>query len=342
MSIEDFVSKTQTSIDGLGFLFGAGTSFESGYPLVSGLTTQVIDALDSVNRATLDSILEASGNPYNPETGTPNIEEIADLVVQHHLESNQDNSATLKGKLRELVRDAILGVTEPDISNQVSFFEALQRRSFNRPTKIWVFTTNYDLLFEDAATQAGVNLVNGFSGAISRFFNEKEFALARGIVRPAHFTEDSSLTINLVKLHGSVSWHQQDSRVFETHPQSIGAGQERCMVLPRRSKVMETLAPPYDRLFRLTSNVLGSKCQYLISSGFSFGDDHINDALVRPSIENGQIALTNFCGAEPENLSSVRARPNVTHICSDKKVVGGRETIENCDLWKFSEFVNLF
>ena len=88
--------------------------------------------------------------------------------------------------------------------------------------------------------------------------------------------------------------------------------------------------------------VLGSNCRYLISSGFNFGDDHINDSLIHPSIENGSIALTNFCGVEPEKLSSVRARPNVMHICSDKKLVGGRETVEDSELWKFSEFVKLF
>jgi hypothetical protein len=84
LSIEEFVPKTGTSIDNLGFLFGAGTSFESGYPLVTGLTKSVVGALTGNDRAAMDEVLSASDLTYDGANGLPNIEEISDLVIAYH------------------------------------------------------------------------------------------------------------------------------------------------------------------------------------------------------------------------------------------------------------------
>ena len=342
MTIEEYVPKTDQTIDGVGFLFGAGASYEAGYPLVGGLTDQVIRALHTQERQVLDDILTQYGQAYDDASNSPNIEEIADLVTEHFTNSNAASSQELRERLRELVRDAITSIENPDISHHVAFFDALKRRSFSRPTKINVVTTNYDLLFEQAASEVGVRLINGFSGTIFRHFSEKEFQLTTGVLSANRFTEDSSLTVNLIKLHGSVSWYSDGSIYRETDPRRIGEGAARCMVLPRRTKVLETLQSPYDRLFSVCSSTLGRGCKFLITSGFSFSDQHINDALIVPKIESADINMTNFCGSEPLSLGSVRNRPNVTHICSDKKIIGGRETEEESDLWKFSEFVKLF
>lgn len=342
MNIEEFVPKVKTSIDNLGFLFGAGTSFESGYPLVAGLTSQVVGALHSDQRLAMDDVLGAVGLSYDDDKCTPNIEEISDLVIEHYTNSQDERFAVLKEKIRELVRDAILGVDNPDISNQVSFFERLKARAYDRSSDVWVFTTNYDLLLEDACTEVGLKMVNGFVGATTRFFSEREFSLISGTKTERKFSPEGGLTIRLIKLHGSVSWYRKNERIFEAAPNAISEAETRCMVLPRRTKVIETLSRPYDRLFHLSSSILGNRCKYLISAGFSFGDSHINETLVTPKIESGAISFANFCEFEPPNLSASRSRPNVLHVCKDKTVSGGREHIKAYDTWKFGEFVKLF
>lgn len=330
------------SIDNLGFLFGAGASFESGYPLVSGLTRAVVGALPAENRAAMDEALTAKGLQYNDSDALPNIEEISDIVIEHHTNSQLPRFQDLKDRLRKLVRDVILDVSHPDISNQVALLEKLKRRAFDRPTNVWFFTTNYDLLLEEACAEVGLKLVNGFRGATSRFFHEHEFSIVSGTTAGARFTPESGLTVRLIKLHGSVSWYRRSDGVFEAAPSAIAEQEARCMVLPRRSKVIETLSGPYDRLFHVSNSVLGGRCKHLIASGFSFGDSHINDSLVKPNIASGGISLCNFCEVEPESLSDLRARPNVLHVCRDKKVIGGRETEEESDAWMFSRFVELF
>ena len=342
LSIEEFVPKTGTSIDNLGFLFGAGTSFESGYPLVTGLTKSVVGSLPANDRTAMDEILAASGLTYDDKFGSPNIEEISDLVIAYHANNPLPKYQLLKEKIRELVRDVILSVTKPDISNQVAFLQRLKSRAYERPTNVWLFTTNYDLLIEDACSEVGLKLVNGFVGATTRYFSEQEFSMMSGEKSGSTFKPENGLTIRLIKLHGSVSWYKREERVFEAAPSAIIDQDARCMVLPRRTKVIETLSRPYDRLFHVSSSILGSRCKYLISSGFSFGDSHINDSLMTPKISSGSISLSNFCEVEPQGLSDLRARPNVLHVCKDKKVIGGREHAESSDAWKFSKFVELF
>lgn len=342
MSIEEFVPKTGTSIDNLGFLFGAGTSFESGYPLVTGLTKSVVGALTENHRAAMDEVLSASDLTYDGANGLPNIEEISDLVIAYHANNPLPRYQLLKEKIRELVRNVILGVTKPDISNQVAFLQRLKSRAFERPTNVWIFTTNYDLLIEDACSEVGLKLVNGFVGATTRYFSEQEFSMVSGETSGSTFKPENGLTIRLIKLHGSVSWYRREDRIFEAAPSAIIDQDARCMVLPRRTKVIETLSRPYDRLFHVSNSILSSRCKYLISSGFSFGDSHINDSLMTPHISSGGISLSNFCEVEPQGLSDLRARPNVLHVCRDKKVIGGREHAENSDTWKFSKFVELF
>ncbi|MEM5543629.1 SIR2 family protein [Sulfitobacter sp. AS92] len=342
MNIEEFVPKTGTSIDNLGFLFGAGTSYESGYPLVMGLTKSVVGALTGNDRAAMDEVLSASDLTFDGASGLPNIEEISDLVIAHHANNPLPRYQLLKEAIRKLVRDVILSVTEPDISNQVKFLERLKSRAFERPTNVWLFTTNYDLLIEDACAEVGLKLVNGFVGATTRHFSEQEFSMVSGETSGSTFKPENGLTIRLIKLHGSVSWYKREERIFEAAPSAIIDQDARCMVLPRRTKVIETLSRPYDRLFHVSNSILSSRCKYLISSGFSFGDSHINDSLMTPHISSGGISLANFCEIEPRGLSNLRARPNVLHVCKDKKVIGGREHADSSDTWKFGKFVELF
>src|SRR5206468_1947584 len=135
--------------------------------------------------------------------------------------------------------------------------------------------TNYDLLFEIAASQVGVLLENGFCGTTERFFHPSSFSSCSGSRSGNRFSQSNSLTVKLIKLHGSVSWIAESSRFFERHPAALAATGNRVMVLPRRKKVMDTLTPPYDTLFTQASKILGGKCKYIASCGFSYGDEHI-------------------------------------------------------------------
>ena len=330
------------SLEGTGFLFGAGTSVEAGYPMMSGLTRKVVGALSAAERTVLDEVLKAVGAAYDDATAMPNIEEIADLVIAHAINSKDARCILLETKFRESVVQEVLSVKTPIIDNHVQFFRALSKRTFGRPCTVWIFTTNYDLLFEVAAAKAGVLVENGFSGCTERFFNPGQFRATSGEIAGNRFTPSNQLTVKLVKLHGSISWTTDAGQIFERHPNAITGVATRIMVLPRRKKVMETLAPPHETLFAYMSRVLGGECKYLLACGFSFGDEHINQHLVLPALQTGRIRLFTLNECEPSGVADFKKLPSFGGGYSKEVIMDGKAAPPGTDLWKFSEFVKLF
>ncbi|MCO5053641.1 MAG: SIR2 family protein [Verrucomicrobiae bacterium] len=330
------------SLEGTGFLFGAGTSVEAGYPMMNGLTRKVVGALTPAERAVLDKVLKAAGSSYDDAKATPNIEEIADLLIAHAINSKDAQCIALEPRFRELVVHEILAVKTPNIDNHVQFFRALSKRTFGRPCTVWIFTTNYDLLFEVAAAKAGVLIENGFSGCTERFFNPGQFMATSGEVVGNRFTPNNQLAIKLVKLHGSISWTSDAGQFFERHPDVLSGPANRVMVLPRRKKVMEALAPPHETMFAYMSRVLGGACKYILCCGFSFGDEHINQHLVLPALKTGRIRLFTLNQIEPSGVADFKKLPSFGGGYSNEVFMGGKAATPGTDLWKFSEFVKLF
>ncbi len=330
------------SLESTGFLFGSGTSVEAGYPVMSGLTRKVVGALILDERKVLDEVLSVAGVAYSDTDAKPNIEELSDFVIAHAINSHDARCTTLESKFRELIVKEILSVENPNIENHVQFFCALKKRTFGRPCTVWIFTTNYDLLFEMGAAKAGVLIENGFSGSTERFFNPGQFRATSGEVLGSRFTPNNQLTVKLVKLHGSISWTNEAGHLFERHPDALTGAASRIMVLPRRGKVMDTLVPPYETLFGYTSRVLGVACKYLLSCGFSFGDEHINQHLILPALQSGRARLFTLNEFEPSGMEDFKKLPTFEGGYSNELYLGGKVVTPGTDFWKFSQFVKLF
>lgn len=343
ISLATVLPNSSSGLDNAGFLFGAGTSFEAGYPMMAGLTREVVGALKVAERGALDDALSAIGLRYDPAIAEPNIEVIADAVMAHAVDSGASRSVALESRLRQLITDVILGVANPKLDHHVRFLELLKARAFGRACCIYVLTTNYDILFELAGAIAGVVIETGFVGSVERFFDQQRFITACGAMQAnRRFEEHSVLTVRLIKLHGSVSWFARDGRVFERHPDSIGAAEKRVMVLPRRRKVMDTLLHPHDVLFAVTSRALGSDCKYVVSCGFSYGDDHINANLIAPALTNGKIRLFALSAIETSGMVHLKTAPAFSAGFGASGINGGIAHGTGTDLWKFSNFVELF
>lgn len=331
----------ETGLNRIGFLFGAGTSKEAGYPLMGDLTITVVSNLSPALKATLDEILAAKALTYDPAAGTPNIEIISDLVTEYFITTQDPKYGDLESEIRKLIVDTIMSVTDPDITHHVRFIEALKRRAYGTSSTVTILTTNYDVLFELAAGEVGVRIETGFDGPLRRYFDPAVFDLARGTVEKTRFTNRSELHINIIKLHGSVSWLRQGGRVFESGLDLGCVTPERALVLPRRRKVMDTLSEPFDQLFTRASRTLGSNCQFLVACGFSFGDKHINDQLIFPKLGAGKIRLTALCGEEPECLGELKKFPPFHAGFPANCFIDQKDTGAGTDLWKFSALAQL-
>lgn len=310
---------------------------------MAGLTRSVVSGLTTTELATFDEALYSASITYDNETSEPNIEVIADIVLAHAINSGDSRFSMLEARLRELVTEVILSISNPTLDYHIRFLELLKARTYGRPACVYIFTTNYDVLFELAGAESGVVVESGFIGSVERYFDPLRFTTACGAMQSnARFSEHSVLTVRLIKLHGSVSWYSRNGRIFERHPESIPAREKRVMVLPRRGKVMDTLQAPYDTLFRITSQSLGADCKYVASCGFSFGDDHINANLIQPAISAGKIRLFALAAVETGGMVGFKSAPAFSAGFGASGIASGVAHTDGCDLWKFSSFVELF
>lgn len=339
--LEQLLPNIRSGLQGTGFLFGAGVSVEAGYPMMSSLTRTVIGLLRREEADLVEEVLGSSGWEYDPATGTPNIEVIADCVLERAISAGCARCSVLEATLRAKITEVILSIKNPALHNHVKFLEALKARAFGRPACVHIFTTNYDCLFEFAGAVAGVVIETGFSGSVDRFFDPKRFSTLCGTQSASRFEEHAVLTVRLVKLHGSVSWFNKDDKVIERHPDAIPEACRRIMILPRRRKVMDTLYPPHDLLFGVASRALGPDCKYLVSCGFSYGDAHINDTLLLPNLSAGRIRLFACCEHETDGMAALKG-PAFSASFKESSISGADTSSTGTNYWKFSEFVDLF
>lgn len=343
LSLAQILPNSSNGLGGTGFLFGAGTSVEAGYPMMADLTRKVVGALSSSEREAMDEVLTANSISFNSADSTPNIEAIADLVIAHSINSGHVRFLHLEERLRVIVTETILAVAAPNLDHHIRFLSLLKQRAYGQAACIYIFTTNYDVLFELAGSHAGVGVETGFIGSIERYFDQQRFTTACGSLQSqSRFAEHPVLTVRLIKLHGSISWLARNGTVFERHPASIGPADQRVMILPRRRKVMDALQPPHDSLFTVISRVLGADCKYIVSCGFSFGDDHINQNLLLPAVTSGKIRLFALCAEETVGMASMKSASAFSAGFNLSGISAGFTHDTGTDCWKFSKFVNLF
>lgn len=101
-----------------------------------------------------------------------------------------------------------------------SLYQFLQNESNDRPKRINIFTTNYDLLFEKTFDQFLINnpltyFNDGSRGIFKKYISNKNFYLN---VTHSGYNDNYRReipTINLFKLHGSISWKLSDKNHSE-------------------------------------------------------------------------------------------------------------------------------
>jgi hypothetical protein len=154
----------------------------------------------------------------------------------------------------------------------------LRDRSLPRP---WIFTTNYDLFNERAMDRLGLPYANGFSGIIERRFNPATFryALAEQLDVTSRKWSTVDGFVYLCKLHGSLSWTEDDHGLFpirELWPQDAAS---KVIIYPTPAKQNSSLGSPYSDLFREFQSRIVREQSVLITAGFAFGDEHLNNII---------------------------------------------------------------
>lgn len=184
------------------------------------------------------------------------------------------------------------------------------------PRQASIFTTNYDLFLERASEECTSIILNDGFNRVPSLKNEHRFAPERLFDATHHTGNHYDYTaelpsINLVKLHGSMTWKQKGQDVvfktlsFDDLKGSVQSGKtdilkDLSIVLPTLDKFEQTtLQRIYYDLLRIFANVMERENSLVITFGFSFRDEHIFE-IVKRALRNPTLQLVVCCYATEE------------------------------------------
>ena len=162
-----------------------------------------------------------------------------------------------------------------DIKSYNDLLRKMARRRVRDP-RLKIFTTNYDMCFENASSNLGMMVVDGFSYTRKRRFDGKYFnydVIERGKDESNYIQG----VIQLYKLHGSVSWERELTDVYEVESPSPD---KACLIYPAKGKYQQAFVQPHLELLSRFLDFLRQQNSCLLVSGFGFNDDHLSEPIL--------------------------------------------------------------
>lgn len=263
-----------------------------------------------------------------------NIDNIEDILSFVRSLKEVSSGSTVRGfseenlvKIEKDLCNKIVSRLDVTLPNQQTPYHKLASWvSLDREKPIEIFTTNYDLLAEQAFEELAIPYFDGFVGSRQSFFDLR--ALEDNLI-PKHWTR-------LWKIHGSINWFQKENKeVFR----SSGTANEidaSYLIYPSHLKYEQSRKMPYLALIDQLNRFLRQPSSLLIIAGYSFSDYHLNDTIVNALKANPNtmvIALLfdtlTFEDANkkihvryPHALELATRRPNLAIWCYDEGVIG--------------------
>ncbi len=319
----------------LGFFLSAGCPLavempESSPPLIpdiDGLTKYVSAELDKPKAdgernifSILIDELKKTGNQ------NPNIENILSFV--RDLRQVSLGAVSIRGlsesELISLEQDICKKIVEKTnvlLPNQGTPYHQLAQwihlidRS-NSP--IECFTTNYDLLIEQAFEETGVAYFDGFVGSRQPFFDLR--AIEDSLI-PNHWTR-------LWKVHGSINWYLNDKK--KVYRSTNVNSSDSHLIHPSHLKYDESRKMPYLALIDRLNSFLRQTSAILLTSGYSFNDTHLNDTIesalkANPTAIVIALLYGKYCNKYEKAFKCAKERFNLSAWAFDQSVIGGQQ-----------------
>ena len=310
----------------IGLLIGAGAPTairvdgdgciveDGGAPLVpdvAGLTDAVVSALSEDDKEIIEVLkLELTGL-INIETILTQVRKLAQAIGSacvHGLDANGYDA--MAQRICEKIGTCVNATLpqNPNPYSEVASWISGTRRLHS----IEIFTSNYDLLIEEALERERAPYFDGFSGSYRPFFDAASVSTD---VLPPRWTR-------LWKLHGSLGWTISGASVVRT-----GSREATQLIYPDHLKYDQVTRQPYSALFERLRSFLTSPDTLLLCSGFSFLDAHICAVLEEAMTANAHSAIFAFQYkplAEEEAVTSLaRSRPNLSVYARDGAIING-------------------
>ncbi|MDY4021499.1 SIR2 family protein [Staphylococcus chromogenes] len=151
--------------------------------------------------------------------------------------------------------------------------------------KFSVITTNYDDLIEKAAVDNNFVVFDGFNFTEPPKFDSTMFEW--NLVKEVNYintreVEFKEKTFNLIKIHGSLTWEKQENgNILRKNKDNIRDIDSTVMIFPSSDKFAQSYQEPYFELFTKFQDLIKRPNTLLITSGFSFADEHISKMITQ-------------------------------------------------------------
>lgn len=210
----------------------------------------------------------------------------------------------IKSGIFELIKTNCTIPKPNDIFPHKIFLEKLLQRKQTSP-RVKVFTLNYDLLFEYAATEVNAIVIDGFSFVTPRTFSGRFFDYDIVQREGSKLKEEDNFiqrVFHLHKLHGSLNWQRNHEGNVEIKLEP----EKPLMIYPREAKYEDSYEQPYfEMMARFQRSLRLNNDTMLICIGYSFNDKHINAAIEEALNQNPGFRMTVIDpGFDNENVSS--------------------------------------
>lgn len=293
--------------EAIGFFISAGCPLSVDMPPgqgplipdVKNLTIAISTALTSNEEYNLllSELKKAGKDPHNIEDILSFLRSL--LAVSAGGEVRGFSEEKLK-KLEQAICKEIVSKLAVKLPKEETPYHRLCKwvRSIDRKVPVEIFTTNYDLLLEQALDDLEVPYFDGFVGSVRSFFDLR--AIEENLI-PIHWSR-------LWKIHGSINWFQEtkseEKRVFRSSLLALPNDDASHLIYPSHLKYEESRKMPYLALIDQLNRFIRKKSSFLVLSGYSFNDGHLNDAIVNALKSNptGMVLALQFGSF---NLSAV-------------------------------------
>jgi hypothetical protein len=310
----------------VGFFIGAGCSLSvegaDGKPLIpeiAGLTKLVKTHLDSDDK--LKAVTQTAWDRVTArDIPTPTIED-----VLGHIRTLKSlcGKGGIDGFSADLLKDLDLAICEKvrdivrkDLPASDTPYHALASwiQAVHREKPVEIFTTNYDLLLEQALEAQRVPYFDGFIGSDSAFLDLESMAEDD---LPARWAR-------LWKIHGSINWWMNAKMNIRRSRDKVEG--EQLLIYPSHLKYDESRQMPYYAMLdRLRVFLRSGQC-VLLTCGYSFGDEHINAYIAQGLSGNPDATCLGLIFNDrinaPKAVKLAKRHANLTLLAADGGVIG--------------------
>jgi hypothetical protein len=325
----------------IAFLVGAGCASSvtdlAGLPMIPAIDRLTSIVCDAIRKGGSAKKLEALERQY-AEDGEPcpNVEKLLSRLRGLQEVAGKGSARGLTASDVAELDEAICRLIEKQVDKGLptgtTSYSNFARwvRETDRHHPVEIFTTNYDLFLEEALERVRAPFFDGFIGAHHPFFDVAAIEHDR---LPERWTR-------VWKVHGSINWRLSSAGdIIRSRDGAIP------LIFPSHLKYAESRRLPYLALRDRLRNFLRER-GVLITCGYSFGDDHLNEDIVSGlTAAAGSVAyaLMYLPVAQVSKVTQLALqRPNLNVICPDGGVLSGREVVwpigKTLDIGDFNGF----